>query len=54
VAEIKRLGLDNLNHMYERELNKPDVHQMKGRWNVLKSRETGRQQQPMFIGTQII
>ena len=26
--------IGNLNHIYERELNKPDVHQMKGRWNV--------------------
>jgi hypothetical protein len=32
VAEIKKLDLGNLNPIYEREINKPDVHQMKGRW----------------------
>ena len=34
MAEIKRLDLGNLNTTYERELKKPDVHQMKGRWNL--------------------
>jgi hypothetical protein len=42
VAEIKRLDLGNLNPIYERELNKPDVHQMKGRWNVSKDGEGGK------------
>ena len=34
VVKIKRLDLGNLNPIYERELNKPDVHQRKGRWVV--------------------
>ena len=33
-AEIKRLDLCNLNPIYERDLNKPDVHQKKGRCDV--------------------
>ena len=36
VAERKRLNLGNLNPIYERDLTKLDVHQMKGRWNVSK------------------
>ena len=41
---IKRFHLGNLNHIInERELNKPDVNQMKGRWNVSKSWEGGRE-----------
>ena len=36
VAERKRLDLGNLNPIYERELNKLDVHQVKGRWNVCR------------------
>jgi hypothetical protein len=39
VAERKRLDLGNLNPIYERELNKLDVHQVKGRWNVSKDGE---------------
>ena len=34
VAEIKRVDLGNLNPIYERGLDKPEVHQMKGRGNV--------------------
>ena len=30
------MDLGNLNPIYEREPNKPDVCQMKGRWNVSK------------------
>jgi hypothetical protein len=43
VAEIKRMDLGNINPIYESELNKPDVHQMKGRWNVSKNGERGKQ-----------
>ena len=37
-AEIKGCDLGNLNPIYERELNKPDVHQRKGMLNVSKCR----------------
>ena len=40
-GQIKRLDLGNLNPIYERELNKPNVHQMKGRWNVSNDGEGG-------------
>ena len=33
-AETNGLDLGNLNPIYARELNKPDVRQRKGRWNV--------------------
>ena len=36
VAEIKRLDLGSLNPIYERELDKLDVHQRTERWNVFK------------------
>ena len=39
-AEVKKLYLGNLNPIYERELDKLDVHQVRGRRNVL---ETGRE-----------
>ena len=39
MAEIKNLDLGNLNPIYDRELNKTDVHKMKGRWNVSKDGE---------------
>ena len=42
VAEIKTLDLGNLNPIYERELNKLDVHQVKGRWNVSRDGEGGK------------
>jgi len=41
-AEIKRLDVGKLNPIYERELNKPDVHQRKGRWNMSKVGEGGK------------
>jgi len=41
MAERKRLDLGNLNPIYERELNKLDVHQVKGRW-ISKDREGGK------------
>ena len=42
MAEMKRLDLSNLMPIYERELDKPNVHQMKGRWNVCKDWEGGK------------
>ena len=39
VAEIKRLNLGNLNSIYERDLNKLNVHQGKGRRNVSRLAE---------------
>ena len=39
VAEIKRLNLGNLNPIYEMELNKLDVRQVKGRRNVSRDGE---------------
>ena len=43
VAGIKRLNLGNLNHIYERELNKLDVRQVKkGRRNVSRDGEGGK------------
>ena len=41
-AEIKGCDLGNLNPIYERELNKPDVHQRKGMWNVSICGEGGK------------
>ena len=37
VAEIRRLNLGNLNPIYERELDKLDVHQVKGRRKVSRT-----------------
>ena len=42
MAEIKRLDLGNLNPIYERKLNKTDVHQVKGRWNVCRDGKGGK------------
>ena len=42
VAERKRLDLGNLNPIYERELTKLDVRQVKGRWNVSRCGEGGK------------
>ena len=42
MAEMIRLDLGNINPIYERELNKPDVHQRRGRWNVSNFWEGGR------------
>ena len=39
MAERKRLKLGNLNPIFERELTKLEVHQVKGRWNVSKDGE---------------
>ena len=39
MAKIKRLDLGNLNPIYEREVNKLDVLQVKGRWNVSRDGE---------------
>jgi hypothetical protein len=36
------LDVGKLNPIYERELNKPDVHQRKGRWNMSKVGEGGK------------
>ena len=41
VADIKRPDLGNLNSIYETELNKLDVHHVKGRWNVSRYGEGG-------------
>ena len=40
--EIKRFGSGYPKTLYERELNKPDVHQRKGRWNVSKDGKGGK------------
>ena len=40
-SEIKRVDLGNLNPIYERELNSPDVRQRKGRWIVFVDGEGG-------------
>ena len=42
MAEIKRLDLCNLKPIYERELNKLDVHQVKGKRNVSRDGEGGK------------
>ena len=42
MAEKKRLDLGNLNPIYERVLNKPDVYQVKGRWNGSRDGEGGK------------
>jgi hypothetical protein len=34
VTEMKGFNLGILNPIYERELNKPDIHQVKGKWVV--------------------
>ena len=41
MVKIKRLNLGNLNPIYERELIKLDVHQVKGRRNVSRDGEGG-------------
>ena len=41
MAERKRLHLGNLNPIYARKLNKLDVHQVKGRWNLSRDGEGG-------------
>ena len=51
MAEGKSLNLGNLNPIYERELTKLNVHQGRGGEMCLR---TGRQQQPMFIGTRLM
>ena len=40
VAETKRLDLGNLNPIYE--LNKVDIRQARGRWNVSRDGEGGK------------
>ena len=42
MAEIKILNLGNLSPIYGRELNKLDVHQVKGRWNVSRDGKGGK------------
>ena len=42
MAEIKRLNLGNLNPIYKMELNKLDVRQVKGRRNVSRDGEGGK------------
>jgi hypothetical protein len=42
VAEIKKLDVGNLNPIYEREPNKPDVHQQVQGGNVYKDGEGGK------------
>ena len=37
MTERKRLDLGNSNPIYEKELIKLDVHQVKGRWNVSRT-----------------
>ena len=37
MTKRKRLDLCNPNPIYEKELNKLDVHQVKGRWNVSRT-----------------
>ena len=41
-AKLMRSELGNLNHIYGKELNKPDVHQMKGRFSRLENWVTFR------------
>ena len=41
-AKIKGFDLGNLKPIYERVLNKPDVHQTKGMWNVSMGGEGGK------------
>ena len=36
------MDLGNLNPIYEREIKKLDVHQVKGRWNVSKEGDGGK------------
>ena len=43
---MKRLNLGDLNPIYERELNKLDVCQVKGRRNVSRDGEGGRHKYP--------
>ena len=49
MAEIKRLNLGHLNSIYERELNKLDVHQVIGRSNVSRDGEGGKSLLQNFV-----
>ena len=48
MAEGKRVDLGFLNPTYERELNKLDVRQMKGRWNVSRDGEGGKERRHKY------